>query len=106
MVSSILWAVRSCSRVYPPVLAAQPLAIEQMGAGELHADAGPAQVRDRFAVAALGGVALAEQGVDAGFDPQRPVGACRPRAFGQPPECRPDERFVVRAAASASSGTT
>jgi hypothetical protein len=51
-------------------LAAQPLAVEQVRAGELGAQAGPAQAVDRLAVPALGGLAVAEEGADAGFDPQ------------------------------------
>ena len=39
-------------------LAAQPLAVEQMGARELHADAGPAEPVDRLAVETLGDLAL------------------------------------------------
>ena len=50
---------------------------------------------DRLAVEALGDVALAEQGADAGFDPQRPLGGRHPRALGQPLERGPDERHVT-----------
>src|SRR6267378_6841453 len=81
--------------VYAAALAAQPLAIEQVGAGELHADAGTPEARDRLAVEALGDVTLVEQGADAGFDSQRPLGGGYPRAFGQPLECSPDERHVA-----------
>ncbi len=49
---------------------------------------------DRFAVETLGDLALAEQSADAGLDPQRPVGGCDPRAFGQPLECGPDKPGV------------
>ena len=83
------------ARVDAPVLAAQPLAVEQMGAGELHADAGTAEAFDRLAVETVGDVALAEQGADAGLDPQRPLGGRHARAFGQPLECGPDERDVT-----------
>ena len=43
------------ARVQAAALAAQPFAVEQMGAGELHADAGAAEPLDRLAVEALGG---------------------------------------------------
>ena len=45
-------------------LAATPLAVEQMRAGELHADAGAAQAVDRFAVEAVGGIAAIAAGYD------------------------------------------
>src|SRR5439155_2130092 len=63
------------ARVYPPALASQPLAVEQMGARELHAHAGPAEVRDRLAVEALGDLALAHKRMRTRFDPKRPIGA-------------------------------
>ena len=94
-VQHVVGGAQLLARVNAAALAAQPLAVEQMGAGELHADAGPAEVRDRLAVVPLGGVALAEQGADAGFDPQRPLGGCRPRAFGQPLECGSDQCLVA-----------
>ena len=73
---NISWAVRSCSRASSAAaLAAQPFAVEQVRAGELHADAGAAEPVDRLAVEALGGLALAEQRPRAGLDPERPVGA-------------------------------
>jgi hypothetical protein len=49
------------ARVDAPALAAQPLAVEQMGAGELDADAGTPEARDRLAVEVLGGLVLAQQ---------------------------------------------
>ena len=42
------------ARIGAAAFAAQPLAVQQVGAGELRADAGPAQVRDRLPVKALG----------------------------------------------------
>ena len=56
-----------------PVLAAQPLAVEQIGAPEFHADAGAAKAVDRLAVEGLGRLALAEQCPRAGLDAKRPV---------------------------------
>ena len=56
-------------------LAPQPLAVEQVGPGELHAHAGAPQPLDRLLVEALGGVAVAEQRARAGLDPERPIAA-------------------------------
>ncbi len=44
--SSMLWAVRSCSRVGAAALAAQPFPVEQVRTGQLRADLGPAQALD------------------------------------------------------------
>ena len=63
------------ARVDPPVLAAQPLAVEQVRAGELRAQPRAAQPLDRLAVQALGALALAQQRARAGPDAERPVGA-------------------------------
>ena len=94
--SSISWAVRNCSRASAaPVLAAQPLAVEQVRAGQLGADAGPAQPLDRLAVAPLGRLALAEQGADPGLDPQHPLGRGHAGAFGQPLQSGREELHVA-----------
>ena len=89
-------------------VAPQPLTVEQVAAGELHAHAGAAETLDRLAVAAVGGIALAEQGADAGFDPERPLGGRHTRTFGQPLEGGLDERYVTgsRTPPRASSGTS
>ena len=96
------------ARVDPPALAAQPLAVEQMRAGELHAQARAPEALDRLAVAALGGVPLAGERADAGLDPQRPVAGrerpCARTSSRARPAAAP--RRPVRDAASASSGTT
>src|SRR6202522_604894 len=79
--SSMSWAVRSCSRaagrtgarrlarVGRAALGAQPFPVEQVGAGELRADAGTAEPRDGLAVEPLGVLAVAEQGADLSLDP-------------------------------------
>ena len=80
------WAARSCvARVDAAVLAAQPLAVEQVRAGELGTQPGPAEPLDRLAVQALGGLAVAQQRPRARLDPERPVGAARLRS---PPSAR------------------
>src|SRR5207302_1338578 len=56
-------------------LAAKPLAVEEVGAGELDADAGVAEPVDRLPIQALGGLAVAQQRSRAGLDAERPVGA-------------------------------
>src|SRR4029453_5151999 len=66
-----------------------------MGTGELHENGSAAQACDRLAVVALGGVALTQQGADAGFDPQRPLSRYQPRPFGQPLERGPDQLDVT-----------
>ena len=58
--ASISWAVRSCSRVCPAVLAAQALTVEQVRAGELGAQMSPAAPLDRFPVQFVGGSPVEE----------------------------------------------
>jgi hypothetical protein len=48
-----------------PVLAAQPFAVQQVGAGHGRAHAGTAEPLDRLAIEVLGGLALAQQGTRA-----------------------------------------
>ena len=64
-----------------------------MGSGELHADAGPPQPLDRFAIKGLGGLAVANQRSRARLIPQRPVSSGRPCHLAEAPnslgrECR------------------
>jgi hypothetical protein len=73
--------------VHPAVLAAQPFAVEQVGAGEFRAELGAAQPVDPFAVAALGNFALAEQRAAARLDSQPEVGSTGPGEVRQPCEC-------------------
>ena len=93
------------ARVHAPALAAQPFAVEQVGARELGADARAAEPLDRLAVEALGVVAVAQQRARARLDPQRPVGAARPRRLREPLERggRRARDVPLRAAASISS---
>jgi hypothetical protein len=49
------------ARVEALAFAAQPFAVEEVGAGECNADAGAAEPVDRLAVEALGGLAVAQQ---------------------------------------------
>jgi ketosteroid isomerase-like protein len=93
--------------VHSAALAAQPFPVEQLRPRQLWAEACASEARDRLAVLALGGVGVAEQCADAGFDPEHPVGAGHPGALRQPLECGLDEpRSPVLDAASASSATT
>ena len=69
-----------------PVLAAQPLAVEQMGAPEFHAQASAAKPVDRLPVEGLGALALAAQCPRAGLDAERPVAAASPGGRREPIE--------------------
>ena len=73
-------------RVGPAPLAAQPLAVEQVRAGQFGPEAGAAQPVDRFAVAALGVLAVAEQRPGTRVDPLPPVGLADAGRLGQPAE--------------------
>jgi len=57
-------------------LAAQPLAIEQVGAGQLDAQARASEAVDRLAVKILRGLTAGQQCARARLGPQRPVGTC------------------------------
>ncbi len=83
------------ARVAAAALAAQPLAVEQVSAGQFRAVPGPAEVADRLAVQAVSGLAVAEQRAYAGFHPQRPLGGPHPRVFGQPLQRGRDQRYVT-----------
>src|SRR5215207_1318982 len=61
------------ARIDAPSLTAQPLPVEQARACELDADARVAEVIDRLAVQALGGISLTCEGAHAGTDSQRPI---------------------------------
>src|SRR4029078_11604190 len=68
-------------------LTPQPLAVEQVGPGDLYANAGAAQPMERFLVEALGVLAVAEQRARPGLDPERPIGAAVLRGEGELLEC-------------------
>jgi hypothetical protein len=90
------------ARVDAAVLAAQPLTVEQMAAGELGADADPAQPRDRLTVAPVGDLALTEQRLDAGVDPRAHwEDVTRVRSDSHPSAALTSARSPVRDAASA-----
>ena len=61
--------------VEPAALAAQPFAVEEVGAGKRDADAGAAKAFDRLSIEGLRGLILAEQRPRAGLDAEPPVGA-------------------------------
>ena len=73
-------------RLGPPALAAQPLTVQQVGAGELGPNAGAAEPADRLAVPALGVLAVAEQRPAARVDPLPPVGLADAGRLGQSAE--------------------
>src|ERR1700691_5707624 len=84
-------------RVLPATLPAQPFAVQQVRAGQLSADPGPAQPLDRLPVGAVGGLTVAEQSPDPGLNAQYPLGRGHPGAFRQPVQRRPDARDVTGA---------
>ena len=55
-------------RLGPPVLATQPLAVQQVRAGEFDTKAGSAQPIERLTITGLGVLAVPEQGPAAGID--------------------------------------
>jgi hypothetical protein len=54
-------------------LAPEPLLVEEVGAGELHAEARAAEPLDRFAIESVGGLAVAEQRAAARLDAKTPI---------------------------------
>ena len=92
--------------VQSTAVAAQPLAVDEVGAGELGADAGTAEPLDRLSVVPLGGLALAQQGTRAGRDPERPVGAgAGASRLSRVERGAASSGRPLRAAASTSSGS-
>src|ERR1700749_838137 len=69
-----------------PVLAAQPFAVQEVGAGHGRAHAGTAEPLNRLAIAVLGGLTLAERGTGPRFGAKRPVGAAGAGRLGKPLE--------------------
>ena len=61
------------SGVEAAAFASQPLPVEEVGPGELEPHTGTGEVRDRLAVQALGGLALAQQRAHTRFDSDRPI---------------------------------
>jgi hypothetical protein len=74
------------------VFAAQPFAIEQMGAGQLHPHASTREAVDRFCEEVFGYLTIAYQGSRACFDPERPVRRAGPCCLGQSLACTGGER--------------
>ena len=74
------------ARVDPAILAAQPLAVEQMRAGDLRTEPGTPQPLDRLAVQLVGGRPVAQQRPAARFDAERELGAGR--VASSPPAAR------------------
>src|SRR6202042_525047 len=65
-------------------LATQPLAIQEMAAGELDPDARPPEALDRLAIERLGRFPLGQQRPRASLDATRPVGASRHGCLRKP----------------------
>ena len=65
------------------LLAAEPLAVHEVGAGDVDGDAAAPEALDRFLVELVGFRAVAEQRARSRFDPERPVRAAGARPLGQ-----------------------
>src|SRR5829696_5832260 len=66
--------------------AAQPFAVEQMRAGELHPHPRAAEMVDRFAIEGLGVIALTQERTRASLDAESPLSATRASRRHQPLE--------------------
>jgi hypothetical protein len=71
------------ARVDAPVLPAEPLTVQEAGAGQRHTDAGAGEPVECLAVPAVGRLALADQRPRAGLGTQRPVRAASAGSFGE-----------------------
>jgi hypothetical protein len=65
------------------VLAAQPLAVHQLGPSQVERDTATAEARNRLLVEGFGARAGGQQGARAGLDPESPVGTTRLCPFDQ-----------------------
>ncbi|MGI8449023.1 MAG: hypothetical protein ACR2MP_17955 [Streptosporangiaceae bacterium] len=90
--------------VVAPALAAEPLAVEQLGASEFDADAGAAEPTDCVAVVRLGVLVFADQCPRTFLEPECPVGAARAdRSTSRSSDAAANWIWPVRLAASTSS---
>src|SRR5258708_16856544 len=96
-VEHVLGGAELASRVAPSFGAPQPLAVQQVRAGEIEGSFAAPELADRLQVRCLGVAALGEQCLAAGPEPERPV-----RSRGPGPVCEDGVRaaryFVVAAA--------
>ena len=98
-------ATRSCARRRCGDPATKPLAVDQMGAGEIDAASGRAEECDRLAVQVLGLCPVAEQGTRPGLETESPVGAADRGAPVSRRKASPATSLApARAPASMSSG--
>ena len=74
------------ARVEAPALAAQPLAVQQVGAGQIRAELGPAEPVNRLLIETFGRFALAEQRPAARLDAEGEIVAAGLRRLVKPPE--------------------
>src|SRR5580693_813510 len=73
-IKDLMGAGELIAGVTPAPLAAQPLAVDQVGAPQFHPQAGAAETVDRLTVEVLGVLAVADQRPRAGLDTKHPVG--------------------------------
>src|SRR6266702_8913633 len=69
-----------------PVLPAQPLPVQEVGAAEFHAQPGAGEPAERLAVQSLGRLVIADQRSRAGLDAERPVTPAGAGAVREPLE--------------------
>src|ERR1700677_5414515 len=72
------------ARVDPPVLAPEPLAVEQVGTAKMRHDAGPSEPLDRRTEFLVRDLAFADQGPAAGLQAEPPVGGGRTGRVAEP----------------------
>src|SRR2546430_5847140 len=71
------------ARVHPAVLTPQPLAVDQVRAGDLRPERRAAEASDRLEIQGLRCLALAHQRPRARHDPETPLGAARARGLDE-----------------------
>jgi len=57
----LIGRTQGVARILTPVLAAQPFAVKEVGAGQVHGDTTAAEPADRLPVQSIGGLAVAQQ---------------------------------------------
>src|SRR4051794_22211690 len=72
------------ARIDAAAFTAQPLAVDQSGASEVHAAPGAREPFDRLPVQALGHLARGQECARSGLEPQGPVAAADPSVLREP----------------------
>jgi hypothetical protein len=82
-VEKLVGGAQLVAGVNSTVLAAQPLAVHQLGPSQVERDTATAEARNRLLVEGFGARAGGQQGARAGLDPESPVGTTRLCPFDQ-----------------------